>query len=146
MRAVFSAIALGVLAACSPAVPDSGIGFDNSPQAKAARDAELSGQPLPAASTVTSESLAPAVVGAPIPLPSAAQPSDADRAAVTTGTLVSASSIGASGTNADIANETAAALQLASASSALVESFGSWPHIASSMIAASRTDLVIGPA
>lgn len=119
MRAVYSAIALGVLAACSPAVPDSGagIGFNNSPQAKAARDAELTGQPLPAASTVTSQSLAPAAVGAPIPLPAAAQPLPSDSAAVSTGTLVVASSLGASGTNADIANETAAALQLASANS-----------------------------
>lgn len=38
------------------------------------------------------------------------------------------------------------ASKFGTARSALVLSLGSWPHIASSIIAASRTDLVIGPA
>ena len=43
MRAVFSILAIGVLAACAPEIPDSGLGFDNSPDARRARELALSG-------------------------------------------------------------------------------------------------------
>ena len=119
MRAVLSALALGVLSACSPAIPDSGagVGFDNSTEAQRAREAALTtGQPLVPPSVVSQETLSPAtgsqaiptVVGAPAPLPAVAQP------VATVPTTAAAASTGSA---VDIANETAAALALASANS-----------------------------
>ncbi|WP_085310208.1 hypothetical protein [Planktotalea arctica] len=64
-RILFSVLALGALAACNPAIPDSGagVGFDNYDtyqQKQAARDAALGGGALPPPQAVSSETLAPA--------------------------------------------------------------------------------------
>lgn len=115
MRAVLPVIALGILAACAPEVPDSGagIGFGSEADAVRAREMELAGAPatferLAPATAISSESTAPA---APLPLPAAAQP-----------TLMPANSTVArsSGSSADIAAETAAALAAASSNSGQV--------------------------
>lgn len=53
--------AFGVLAACQPAIPDSGVGFDNSVLAQNRRDAALSaGAAIPQAPSVAESSLASA--------------------------------------------------------------------------------------
>lgn len=120
MRAALSALALGILSACTPPIPDSGagVGFDNSADAQIAREAALTtGQPLVAPSVLSQETLAPASgtqaiptivagVGAPAPLPAVAQP-------LPTATPTVVGGVPASGSSADIANETAAALALA---------------------------------
>lgn len=97
MRASLSIIALGVLAACAPQVPDSGAGFSDPASLRAERDAALeagtvNGTPLAAPTAISSEPLdgaAPAAAPAPLP----------------------------TGENADIAAEAAAALSAASANS-----------------------------
>lgn len=100
MRAVYAAITLGALAACSPQVPESGagIGFDNSIEAQRARNAALengttiNGQPLIPPTAVSQETL---------PLSATST--------VTSQPLSAAGTI-PSGDAADIAAETAAAL------------------------------------
>jgi len=67
-RILFSAsavIALAVLGACSPTIPDSGAGvgfgdYDEFARQQAARDAALQGNALPAPQSVSSQTLAPA--------------------------------------------------------------------------------------
>lgn len=122
MRAAVSALVLGLLSACAPVVPDSGagVGFDNSTEAQLAREAALNtGQPLIPPSVLSQETLAPAPgaaatptavvgVGTPAPLPAVAQP------------VPTATPIASTGSAADIANETAAALALASSNSGQV--------------------------
>ncbi|MFT7594254.1 MAG: hypothetical protein ACI8R4_001573 [Paracoccaceae bacterium] len=124
MRAALTAFALGILTACAPPVPDSGagVGFDNSTEAQLAREAALNtGQPLVPPSVLSQEALAPAAgsaaiptvvagVGAPAQLPAVAQPVAPSTARATPNT----------GNDADIANETAAALALASSNSGQV--------------------------
>ena len=52
--------ALGVLSACQPAIPDSGVGFDNTNlNQRAQRDAALTGAPIPAPAAVSETSLTP---------------------------------------------------------------------------------------
>lgn len=65
--------ALTALAACQPQIPDSaaGVGFDNavnSPQARARREAQLSGPAVPPAQVVSQETIpeAPRVVAVPV--------------------------------------------------------------------------------
>ena len=107
MRAVYAAIALCAVAACTPGIPDSGagIGFDNSVEAQRARDTALetgstiTGQPLIPPTAISLETL-PTVSG---PVPVTMQPLSA------TGTPA--------GNGADIAAETAAALSAASGNS-----------------------------
>lgn len=121
MRALHLTLILGVLGACSPAVPDSGagIGFDNSIDAQRAREAALAsggtitGDPLIPPTAVSSETLEPATAmaatGSTQPLSATAQPNPASPAQLQS----------ASGTESadDIARETAAALALATANS-----------------------------
>jgi hypothetical protein len=110
MRAVYVAITLGALAACSPVVPDSGagVGFDNSIEAQRARDAALengttiNGQPLIPPTAVSQET---------IPLSATSQVSSQPLAAA--GTIPS-------GDSGDIAAETAAALNAANRNSGQV--------------------------
>ena len=65
MRIGLAALALGVLGACAPAIPDSGagVGFDNSISAQRAREAALAQQgaqpALPPASAISDEALPP---------------------------------------------------------------------------------------
>ena len=59
-RILLSGIALAILAACQPRIPDSaaGVGFDNeinAPQARARREADLSGQAVPPPRAVSEE-------------------------------------------------------------------------------------------
>ncbi len=98
---VIMGLALGVLSACAPAVPDSaaGIGFGTEDEAMRAREAELAGAPasierLAPPQALSSESLTPAQAPAP-----------ATRTPATTATAASNT-----GSSADIAAETAAAL------------------------------------
>ena len=121
MRAALTVLVLGALTACAPPVPDSGagVGFDNSADVQLAREAALNtGQPLVPPSVLSQEILAPATAGAPtavasvgdpVPLPAVAQPIATVPMATPT--------VGASGSAQDIANETAAALALASSNS-----------------------------
>lgn len=119
MRALTSALLLGLLAACSPPVPDSGagVGFDNSDATQRAREAALNtGQPLAIPTVISDETLAPAPLSAMATSTLPAQPT------VSAQPLPQAvSGTGASGgTSDDIAAETAAALALASANSGQV--------------------------
>lgn len=67
MRNILAAVAVGVLSACAPAVPDSGagvgVGFDNSLSAQRAREAALAGQApvqaIPSATAVSGQALPP---------------------------------------------------------------------------------------
>lgn len=111
MRALIPTLIMGLLAACSPAIPDSGagIGFDNSLQAQRDREAALNtGQPLVPPSVLSDEK----VVTSPGATATATLPASAP---VSSQPLIrTASSAGASD---DIAAETAAALAAASTSS-----------------------------
>lgn len=104
MRAVYSVLVIGALSACSPSVPDSsqGVGFNNSADAQRARELELTGgasagQPLVSPTAISDET--PLIASQPTvtaqPLPAAAAPQYASAN---------------SGSSADIAAETAAAL------------------------------------
>ncbi|MBL4767053.1 MAG: hypothetical protein JKY94_04970 [Rhodobacteraceae bacterium] len=107
MRAVYAAIALCAVAACTPGIPDSGagVGFDNSVEAQRAREAALeygttlNGQPLVPPTVISPETLSTVPVATPI----TSQPLSA------TGTPT--------GSGADIAAETAAALSAANSNS-----------------------------
>jgi hypothetical protein len=78
-RIVACAIAMGVLTACAPAVPDSGrgVGFDNSIEAQRAREAALTGQQpasaLPPPGAVSAETI-------PAPGPGIRRPAPAQSA------------------------------------------------------------------
>ena len=130
MRIMYKALVLGVLGACSPAIPDSGagIGFDNSPDSQRAREAALAnggtitGDPLIPPAAVSSETLDPApgaaavqpggmapATGQPLPLSAMAQVQDAP--------APQTPALPGGGDSDDIARETAAALAAASANS-----------------------------
>lgn len=98
MRAVLSILAIGVLGACAPEIPDSGLGFDNSPDARRARELALSGG---------------AGAGVPITPPfmiSDEVPAGAAQAQVPAPQAVQTAAVDGSESGADIAAETAAAL------------------------------------
>lgn len=105
MRALFSTLMMGFLAACSPSIPDSaaGVGFDNSNEAQLAREAALNtGQPLALPGVISDET------------PSGGVTTDGT---VNTATepaipLVVPQSAAGAGAGADIAAQTAAALAL----------------------------------
>ncbi len=109
MRIHHAVILLGILGACTPAIPDSGasVGFDDSPQARRAREAALTN-----GTTVTGDPLVPPAVLSSETV-TATQP-----AAVTPAQAVSASSgavataTGPDPSAEDIARQTAAALGL----------------------------------
>ncbi|MEP2530097.1 hypothetical protein [Shimia sp.] len=132
-RLLLTGCALATLMACQPKIPDSaaGVGFDNpinSPQARAQRDAQLTGQAIPPTQSVsqetipeaprvaTAQSQAPlsATVVAPPPQTQTTQlrPAPTATAAATTTTRSSTSQDAA-----DIARETEAALAAASTNS-----------------------------
>ena len=106
MRALTSAMLMGFLAACAPSLPDSGaggVGFDNSLEAQRARDAALNtgantGQPLVPASVLSDEATSGGLTS---PQP-AAQPT------VLAGPAPPV--VDNTGSAADIADQTAAAL------------------------------------
>ncbi len=114
MRAYYLIPVLGVLTACSPAIPDSaaGVGF-NTPQQQAAREAALAGQ------TVTGDPLIPpsAVASETLPDSQPLTATSTQTAAVESSTLFGGSTSSASsaapvatGSSDDIALEAAAAL------------------------------------
>lgn len=89
MKRVLGVISLLALAACDPAIPDSGTGvgfgdYDQYQAERAQRDAALEGRPLPAAPRVESVTIingettaaAAAAGGAPVPPATADQPLD----------------------------------------------------------------------
>ncbi|MCF6231622.1 MAG: hypothetical protein L3J36_00745 [Rhodobacteraceae bacterium] len=111
-----SALILGVVAACSPAIPDSGaeagasggVGFNNSFEAQQAREAALNtGQPLVPPTVLSDETITPA----PLPLTPTVRPLPLPAAAGRTSTSTPA------GSSDDIAAETAAALAAVSSNS-----------------------------
>jgi hypothetical protein len=112
MRAIYPTLIMGFLAACSPAIPDSGagIGFDNSTDAKLAREAALNtGQPIALPTVISGETTlgGTTTAGTANAGLGAAQP-----------TVLPPASTSASSSD-DIAAETAAALaSMSSASSA----------------------------
>lgn len=117
MKRIFlTGCAIAMLAACQPQIPDSaaGVGFDNainSPEARAQRDAQLTGSAVPAAQAVSQETIpsAPQVATARI------EPA-VPLATATTSTA--AAPMTTAGSDADdIARETAAALAAAGSNS-----------------------------
>lgn len=80
-RFFLTGCALAALAACQPAIPDSaaGVGFDNihnSPDARAKREAQLTGTALPNPQAVSDETIpaAPTVAAAPLATTTTAAP------------------------------------------------------------------------
>lgn len=124
MRVFYVVPVIGVLAACSPAIPDSGAGVGfNTPEYQAQREATLQGQtvngdPLVPPSAVSSEALNPATApGAPLSA-TGTQVASLDTAAVPQPGTAAATSVPQTGGSAqDIANETAAALSAANQNS-----------------------------
>ncbi|WP_197917229.1 hypothetical protein [Thiosulfatihalobacter marinus] len=121
-RILLSGIALAILAACQPRIPDSaaGVGFDNeinAPQARARREADLSSQAVPPPRVVSQETVpdAPRVTAPPLqstaPLATTAT-APRPQPATTPGQSASQGSEAA-----DIARETEAALAAARANS-----------------------------
>lgn len=116
MRVIFAALGLVALGACSPTIPDSGAGFNNSIDAQRARETALANgsasQPLTEPVSVSGETLEPTGSGTvPPAAPIAAVPLPA--AVATPQVTTTASSSGSE----DIANEAAAALALANSNS-----------------------------
>ncbi len=120
MRLIYSALVLGALGACAPAIPDSaaGVGFDNSPAAQQRREAQLTGSSAKGATLVPPRAVSSET------LPAATQPqSVAAASAPATGAPLSAlapqpvAPTGSSDTADDIARDTAAALAAAQANS-----------------------------
>lgn len=123
IRSLGAICALVALGACQPRIPDSaaGVGFDNavnSPQARAQRDAALTGSAMPAPLAVSSETIpdAPQVSAAPLPTTSTAA---APLTAITpsSGTNVQAATAGTTSEASSIAQETSAALAAAQTNS-----------------------------
>lgn len=109
-RFFLTGCALVALAACQPAIPDSaaGVGFDNihnSPEARAKREAELTGTALPDPQAVSGETIpaAPTVAAAPLAMTPTAAAAPAPAAATAT-------SAAATSEAADIAQQTQTAL------------------------------------
>jgi len=105
MRLIFPALALCVLSACGPAIPDSaaGVGFDNSIDRQLAREAALTGgSALPPPTAVSEETLGPVTGQTTVPF----------------GTGVSTTAIPAA-TNEDAILEAAASLDASAANSGL---------------------------
>ncbi|TDK41090.1 hypothetical protein [Antarcticimicrobium luteum] len=124
MRFIYVALMLGGLSACAPAVPDSGVGFENSIEARRAREAALSGA-APTTTTVeppmavSSEPLSAAgTVPAQTPVQQTVPVQTATAGATLTGSGGSPVSSGDSAE--DIAAETAAALQAARGNSGVM--------------------------
>lgn len=122
MRYPLIAAALVALSACSPSVPDSGAGvgfgdYDEYLRAKAAREAQLRGDPTPAAGAVSDETLGAAQQSLPQSRTvetSAATSTSTSTATQTTATAATAGTAGTAtasrGDGTDIAAETAALL------------------------------------
>lgn len=113
MRAVFPVLAIGLLAACEPPIPDSGagVGFDDfgAPPQETPTGQTINGDPLVADGVLSSETtLQPAPETTSAPLPTVA--------GTAAPTASSAAPSAASG-NDDIAAETVAALSAAGANS-----------------------------
>ncbi len=122
MRFLHAALLLGGLTACAPAIPDSGagVGFDNSPAAQRAREAQLSGSAptapgLAPPMAVSSEPLSAAgTVPDQVPVPQA----QVQTASSSQGMTGGGDDVATRGDSAaDIAAETAAALAAAQANS-----------------------------
>lgn len=119
MRAVYAAFAFCAVAACTPGIPDSGagVGFDNSIEAQRARDAALengttiNGQPLIPPTAISQETIPSAATAVSTSVPAATAVTSQPLTAVSTPRPVP------TGTDADIALETAAALSLANSNS-----------------------------
>lgn len=124
MRFIYAALVMGGLSACAPAVPDSGagVGFDNSLEAQRTREAALSGAAptVPGVAAPMSVSSEPLSAAGTVPTQAPVQqaPLQTATAAPLTG---SGGSDAASGNSAaDIAAETAAALDAARANSGVM--------------------------
>ncbi len=120
MRALYPTLIMGLLAACSPSIPDSGagIGFDNSTDAQLAREASLNtGQPIALPTVISDETTLAGTTTA------GSANTGLGVAPPTVQSTVLPSSSASAGSSADIAAETAAAL--ASMSSASSGSSGS---------------------
>lgn len=117
MRLIYSALVLGALGACAPAIPDSaaGVGFDNSSQAQQRREAELAGAQASGSTLVPPQAVSSETLSGPVPV----QTATALPPAQTGAPLSALAPQGTSGTNGsdDIARDTAAALAAASANS-----------------------------
>lgn len=111
MRALLPLIVVGVLAACAPEIPDSAaIGFDNSEDARRAREIALNGAGPTGAPIVPPV----AISGEPLPQASGTQVARANTAPVPAQRTPARTASAGSG---DIAQETAAALAASSANS-----------------------------
>jgi len=124
MRLIYSALVLGALGACAPAIPDSaaGVGFDNSPAAQQRREAQLAGPAASGSTLIPPKAVSSETLPSAVPLQTAGTAS-----APATGAPLSALApqaavptvppTGASDTSEDIARDTAAALAAAQANS-----------------------------
>ena len=113
MRAILSVFAVGLLSACAPEIPDSGLAFDNSPDAQRARELALNGGagagvPIIPPPVISDESTAPATQAALVPVPTATAVPEPLRPAQTAAASVD-----------ELAAETAAALSATSANSGI---------------------------
>jgi hypothetical protein len=113
MRVFVPLFALGVVAACSPNIPNSAAGFDSSPfdpqpQSTLVEGQTINGDPLVPPAAVSSEPLTTAQAPLTALAPAATAPAVTSAAAPATV---------ASGTSDDIARETAAALSAAQSNS-----------------------------
>lgn len=112
MRAYFPALIMGLLAACSPAIPESGagVGFSNSDEVQRTREAALNtGQPLIPPSVLSSETTGAAALAGSAPT---GAPLSATRVPAQPTVLAQPlpRTAAGSGSSDDIAAETAAAL------------------------------------
>lgn len=128
VRFFLSAGALAALAACQPAVPDSGagVGFDNSVSAQRQREAALAGQPV-VVQPPQQAGQAPVVVQTPAPDP-AAQPLPSEVTSAVTGQQPTTSTTAATNSGVEPVNASPsnpAPLQLENPGISSEQDFGS---------------------
>lgn len=124
MRAVFPILAVGVLAACDPPIPDSGagVGFDDfgAPRQQIPAGQTINGDPLVAEGVLSAETTLPAspqTTTTPLPTVASSSQSEAVSASASGAPVTAATTQVAASENADIAAEAAAALSAADANS-----------------------------
>lgn len=117
MRYIYAALILGGLSACAPAIPDSGVGFDNSIEAQRAREAALIGSAPTAAGVAPPMAVSSEPLAAAGTLPSQPMPSQPVLNQPVPGQATAATG---SESAEDIARETAAALAAVQANSGVM--------------------------
>lgn len=122
MRAILSVFAVGLLSACAPEIPDSGLAFDNSPDAQRARELALNGGagagvPIIPPPVISDESTVPATQAALSPVPTAVPTTVPTAAPAPLRPAQTGAAQPAAASVDELAAETAAALSATSANS-----------------------------